>query len=98
MQRDGTVLYTTDGAVWTAGDTPEQPPFMEGDSPGTFSLNDVDFGKFSEGWAVGRLGYIIHNKDGGPTWTPQRTTANDTLMDVDMKFAPPAVGQLGKAG
>jgi len=97
MQRDGTVLYTTDGAAWTAGDTPEQPPFMEGDSPGTFSLNDVDFGKFSEGWAVGRLGYIIHNKDGGPTWTPQRTTANDTLTDVDMKFAPLgwAVGQAG---
>ena len=97
MQRDGTVLYTTDGATWTAGDTPEQPPFMEGDSPGTFSLNDVDFGKFSEGWAVGRLGYIIHNKDGGPTWTAQRTTANDTLMDVDMKFAPLgwAVGKSG---
>jgi photosystem II stability/assembly factor-like uncharacterized protein len=97
MQRDGTVLYTTDGATWTAGDTPEQPPFMEGDSPGTFSLNDVDFGKFSEGWAVGRMGYIIHNKDGGPTWIPQRTTANDTLMDVDMSFAPLgwAVGQAG---
>ena len=97
MQRDGTVLYTTDGTAWTAGDTPEQPPFMEGDSPGTFSLNDVDFGKFSEGWAVGRLGYIIHNKDGGPTWTPQRTTANDPLTSVDMKFAPLgwAVGQGG---
>ena len=97
MQRDGTVLYTTDGVTWTAGDTPEEPPFMEGDPPGTFSLNDVDFGKFSEGWAVGNSGSIIHNKDGGPTWTPQRTTANDTLMDVDMKFAPLgwAVGREG---
>ena len=46
MQRDGTVLYTTDGSIWTAGDTPERPPFMEGDAPGTFSLNDVAFGKF----------------------------------------------------
>ena len=88
MQRDGTVLYTTDGATWTAGDTPEQPPFMEGDPPGTFSLNDVAFGKFSEGWAVGQFGDIIHNKDGGPAWTPQRTTANDTLTSIDMKFAP----------
>ena len=97
MQRDGTVLYTTDGAAWTAGDTPEKPPFMEGDLPETFSLNDVAFGKFSEGWAVGRSGDIIHNKDGGPTWSPQRTTANDNLMDIDMKFAPLgwAVGQAG---
>ena len=97
MQRDGTVLYTTDGVIWTAGDTPERPPFMEDDPPGNFSLNDVAFGKFSEGWAVGQFGDIIHNKDGGPTWTPQRTTANDRLMSVDMKFAPLgwAVGQSG---
>ena len=97
MQRDGTVLYTTDGDTWTAGDTPERPPFMDGDPPGDFSLNDVAFGKFSEGWAVGQFGDIIHNKDGGPTWTPQRTTANDRLLSVDMKFAPLgwAVGQGG---
>ncbi len=97
MRRDGTVLYTTDGNTWTAGDTPERPPFFEGDSPGRFSLTDVDFGKFSEGWAVGRFGDIIHNKDGGPTWTLQRTTTNDTLMSIDMKFAPLgwAVGQSG---
>jgi photosystem II stability/assembly factor-like uncharacterized protein len=97
MQRDGTVLYTTDGNIWTAGDTPERPPFMEGDAPGSFSLNDVSFGKFSEGWAVGQFGDIIHNKDGGPTWTLQRTTANDRLTSIDMKFAPLgwAVGQGG---
>ena len=97
MQRDGTVLYTTDGNIWTAGDTPERPPFMEDDPPGNFSLNDVAFGKFSEGWAVGQFGDIIHNKDGGPTWTLQRTTANDRLTSVDMKFAPLgwAVGQGG---
>jgi photosystem II stability/assembly factor-like uncharacterized protein len=97
MQRDGTVLYTTDGNTWTAGDTPERPPFMEDDPLGNFSLNDVAFGKFSEGWAVGQFGDIIHNKDGGPTWTPQRTTANDRLTSVDMKFAPLgwAVGQSG---
>ena len=93
MRSDGTVLYTTDGNTWTAGDTPERPPFIEGDPPGRYSINDVDFGKFSEGWAVGRFGDIIHNKDGGPTWTLQRTTANDTLTSVDMKFAP-----LGWAG
>ena len=97
MRRDGTVLYTTDGKTWTAGDTPERPPFIEGDPPTRFSMNDVAFGKFSEGWAVGRYGDIIHNKDGGPTWTLQRTTANDPLMSVDMKFAPLgwAVGHTG---
>ena len=97
MQLDGTVLYTTDGNIWTAGDTPERPPFMADDPPGNFSLNDVAFGKFSEGWAVGQFGDIIHNKDGGPTWTLQRTTANDRLLSVDMKFAPLgwAVGQGG---
>ena len=56
MRRDGTVHYTTNGTVWSAGETPEQPPFIEGDPPGAYSLSDVDFGKFSEGWAVGRYG------------------------------------------
>ena len=97
MRRDGTVHYTTNGTVWSAGETPEQPPFIEGDPPGTYSLNDVDFGKFSEGWAVGRYGDIIHNRDGGPTWSLQRTTTNDTLQSIDMKFSPLgwAVGQAG---
>ena len=92
MRSDGTVLYTTDGKTWTAGDTPERPPFIEGDPPGRYSINDVDFGKFSEGWGVGRFGDIIHNKDGGPTWTLQRTTANDTLTSVDMKFCTSRMG------
>ena len=55
MRRDGTVHYTTDGISWSAGETPEQPPFIEGNPSGTYSLNDVDFGKFSEGWAVGQI-------------------------------------------
>jgi len=97
MQRDGTVLYTTDGKTWTPGDTPERPPFIEGDPPRSFAMNDIDFGKFSEGWAVGVDGQIIHNKDGGPTWTPQRTTTGKDLIGVDMKFAPLgwAVGHSG---
>ena len=97
MQRDGTVLYTTDGQAWTAGDTPERPPFIEGDPPRSFAMNAIDFGKFSEGWAAGSDGQIIHNKDGGPTWTPQRTTTGKDLMHIDMKFAPLgwAVGHSG---
>ena len=97
MQRNGTLLYTTDGNTWTSGDTPERPPLFEDDPPETFMLNDVAFGKFSEGWAVGRYGDIIHNKDGGPVWKLQRTTVNDSLTSVDMKFAPLgwAVGEGG---
>lgn len=87
MTRDGTLLYTTDGATWTRGgdtDTTGMPAAL----PGTFSLNDVAFGKFSEGWAVGKNGTILHNPDGGPIWERQQTSTGKTLASVDMKFAP----------
>ena len=97
MQRDGTVLYTTDGIKWSAGQTPMRPPVYEEDFPIPFTINDVAFGKFSEGWAVGRDGQIIHNQDGGPIWTAQRTSTSANLIDVEMKFAPLgwAVGNAG---
>jgi len=53
-----------------------------------FRMNDVGFGKFSEGWAVGDDGQILHNQDGGPIWTAQRTSTGRNLIDLDMKFAP----------
>ena len=97
MQRDGTVLYTTDGIKWSSGQTPMRPPVYEEDFPIPFAINDVAFGKFSEGWAVGRDGQIIHNQDGGPIWTAQRTSTNANLINVEMKFAPLgwAVGDAG---
>jgi photosystem II stability/assembly factor-like uncharacterized protein len=97
MRRDGTVLYTTDGVKWSAGETPMCPPLFEEDPPQPFVMNDAAFGKFSEGWAVGADGQIIHNQDGGPIWTPQRTTTGKDLMDVNMDFAPLgwAVGHAG---
>jgi photosystem II stability/assembly factor-like uncharacterized protein len=97
MGRDGTVFYTTDGAKWSAGQTPMRPGFLEDDPPRPFAINDVAFGKFSEGWAVGTDGQIIHNQDGGPVWQPQRTSTGKDLIDVDMNFAPLgwAVGHSG---
>ena len=88
MRRDGTVLYTTNGVKWSAGQTPTRPGLFEEDPPLPFEINDVAFGSFSEGWAVGRDGQIIHNQDGGPIWTPQRTSTGKDLERVEMKFAP----------
>ena len=47
--------------------------------------------------AGGRAGQIIHNRDGDPVWTPQRTAIDANLADVEMCFAPLgwAVGQSG---
>ena len=88
MRRDGTLFYTTDGKKWSAGKTPMRPPLFEEDPPERFVMNDVGFGKFSEGWAVGQEGQILHNRDGGPIWEPQRTTTGRDLLDVETKFVP----------
>ena len=40
---------------------------------------------------VGRLetkGQIIHNQDGGPIWTQQRTSTGNDLLGINMNFAP----------
>ena len=93
MTRDGTLLYTTDGDDWSIDDS-QQLPQRE---PPPLSINEVAFGKFSEGWAVGENGEIIHNLDGGPIWQLQRTSTGKTLTSIDMKFAPVgwAVGSNG---
>ena len=97
MRRDGTVIYTTNGQKWSVGQPPVPPPLELGEVPAPFVMNDVAFGAFSEGWAVGNHGHIIHNQDGGPTWTVQRTSTADDLIGLDMKFAPLgwAVGRSG---
>ena len=91
MQRDGSLLYTTNGDDWSTDDNQELPdrtlPNLSIDLP-PLSINEVAFGNFSEGWAVGENGEIIHNLDGGPTWKLQRTSTGKTLTSVDMKFAP----------
>ncbi|MCH2575572.1 YCF48-related protein, partial [Candidatus Poribacteria bacterium] len=97
MRKDGTVHYTTDGDKWSPGKTPMRPPLFEEEPPTNFRMNDASFGKFSEGWAAGSDGQIIHNQDGGPIWTPQRTSTGKDLVDIEMKFAPLgwAVGHSG---
>ncbi|HIM11111.1 TPA: hypothetical protein EYM26_09930 [Candidatus Poribacteria bacterium] len=45
--------YTTNGQKWSQGQTPMRLPIFEEDPPRSFRMNDVGFGKFSEGWAVG---------------------------------------------
>ena len=82
MKRDGSMLYTTDGKDWSTENGQELPSGFE------ISINEVAFGNFSEGWAVGENGDIIHNLDGGPIWKFQRTSTGKTLTSVDMKFAP----------
>ena len=84
MEKEGTLLYTTDGEDWSADENQELPER----EPPALSINEVAFGNFSEGWAVGENGEIIHNLDGGPTWTLQRTSTGKTLTGIDMKFAP----------
>ena len=61
MERDGTLLYTIDGEDWSTDDKQELPKR----EPPPLSINEVAFGKFSEGWAVGENGEIVHNLDGG---------------------------------
>ena len=83
MLRDATLLYTQDGSQWTAQNKQER--FSRENS---LAINAVAFGNFSEGWAVGEGGDIIHNPDGGTTWARQRTSTGKNLTGVDMQFAP----------
>ena len=48
----------------------------------TYYLRAVDF-VGNNGWAVGRLGTIIHTSDTGNTWVFQSNPATTTLFDVD---------------
>lgn len=93
MRRDGTALYTTDGYKWSAGKKPVKT--IEPTIP--FAMNDVAFGNFSEGWAVGNDGQILHNQDGGPIWTSQLTSTRRELIGLEMRHAPVgwAVGRGG---
>ena len=92
MERDGTLIYTIDGEDWSIDDKQELPERFLPDLPQhqlpPLSINEVAFGNFSEGWAVGENGDIIHNLDGGPIWEFQRTSTGKNLTSVDMKFAP----------
>ena len=83
MLRDATLLYTQDGSQWTAQNKQER--FSRQNS---FAINEVTFGNFSEGWAVGEGGQIIHNPDGGTVWALQRASTGNTLTSIDMQFAP----------
>ena len=83
MLRDANLLYTQDGLQWTTQNTHEQ---ITPEDP--FAINDVAFGKFSEGWAVGEAGAIVHNPDGGLIWKQQPSSTGKNLTGVDMKFAP----------
>ena len=82
MKRDGSMLYTLDGENWSIENGQELPSGFD------ISINEVAFGNFSEGWAVGENGDILHNLDGGPIWEFQRTSTGRNLTDIDMKFAP----------
>jgi photosystem II stability/assembly factor-like uncharacterized protein len=97
MRRDGTVLYTTDGEKWSVGKPPLHPIRVADGTIVPFVMNDVAFGKFSEGWAVGKHGQIIHNQDGSPIWKAQHTNTENELIGLEMKFAPVgwAVGENG---
>ncbi len=92
MERDGTLLYTTDGDDWSTDNNQELPQRELPDLPQhqlpPLSINEAAFGKFSEGWAVGENGEIIHNLDGGPIWQLQRTSTGKNLTSIDMQFAP----------
>ncbi len=84
MSRDGTLLYTLNGNDWSTDDSQELPKR----EPPPLSINEAAFGNFSEGWAAGENGEILHNPDGGPIWTLQRTSTGKNLTGIDMKFAP----------
>ena len=92
MSRDGTLLYTVDGEDWSIN-LPEglASDILDGrkrPANAATSINDVAFGTFSEGWAVGQSREILHNRDGGLIWTLQRTSTGKELIGIDMKFAP----------
>jgi len=46
------------------------------------NLQDTQFVKMSEGWAVGTDGTILHNIDGGKLWTEQESPTNVRLKAV----------------
>ncbi|MFQ6042901.1 MAG: WD40/YVTN/BNR-like repeat-containing protein, partial [Candidatus Poribacteria bacterium] len=47
-----------------------------------YNLQDAQFVKMSEGWAVGEDGVILHNIDGGKLWTQQESPTNARLKAV----------------
>jgi hypothetical protein len=52
-------------------------------SPTVNRLNSVIFVDYSNGWAVGDSGTIIHTTDGGSIWTAQTSGTMENLRAVD---------------
>ncbi|HZS46334.1 MAG TPA: YCF48-related protein [Blastocatellia bacterium] len=48
----------------------------------TLALTKVFFLDANEGWAVGRNGVILHTGNGGGDWSPQPSSTDENLIDI----------------
>lgn len=76
----GTVLSTSDGGTtWMKCNFPWEkliPQIIEEYTNVEPNLNAVHFLTKEIGWVVGEFGLILHTRDGGRTWTSQRSGGN----------------------
>jgi len=77
---DGAVIKTVDGGSNWSRDTTSAPE----------RLFDVSFSDASNGWIVGRNGYIGKSADGGTSWGTQTSTTGEDLFSIS--FSDPLNG------
>ena len=96
------VLLIVSSALWIGcGREQGSSDFIIGDEPTlgifTYSLFGLDFIDKKKGWAVGKLGGVVHTEDGGQNWWAQKSGIDFHLYDVKFIDAQNgwAVGNLG---
>lgn len=69
---DGAIIKTTNGGITWARDTTSIPD----------RVFDVEFESSTEGWIVGRNGYVGKSNDGGNNWTSQTSGTGEDLFAI----------------
>ncbi|WP_372965255.1 WD40/YVTN/BNR-like repeat-containing protein [Marinobacter sp.] len=71
----GHIIYSDDeGATWSQAEVPV-----------SVTLNAVDFGSDSHGWAVGHSGVLLHSSDAGASWELQFDGLKAAALSIESK-------------
>ncbi|MBT7097184.1 hypothetical protein HN937_07400, partial [Candidatus Poribacteria bacterium] len=78
LDSSGMLEFTPDGEKW-------DPVPNQSRAPRNQRLTAGYMRGFGEAWAVGPMGTVLHNPDGGPDWEDQESHARDTLRDIHLQ-------------
>lgn len=63
----------------------EGKTWVQGQVPVSVTLNGIDFGSDTHGWAVGHSGVVLHSSDAGKTWSLQLTGVEAAKLAIESK-------------